>query len=117
MRIKHALTAMLVCAAVTGPALAQEPVDLTRYEELRANDVPTLEMMLTAMYDTVFYAQESIGGPTICATPIPLSGPRLVHMIDSEIVSPTHPDVSVYEADHRLGFILINALKADNACS
>jgi hypothetical protein len=95
---------------------AQDWFDLAKYREMRTNQPDTLELVLGAMYEAVFYAQGSVGTPVICETPIPLSGMRLVALVDEEIANPSNPMRPEYtDADH-LAFVLVNALKTEGAC-
>lgn len=111
----------LVAAALSAlvwslPASAQEWFSLERYEALKQSDRPTLEFVLGAMYESVFYAQGSIGQPVICASPIPIPGPRLIELIDGEIAAPTNPMRPDYSGTDHVAFALLNALKTEGAC-
>ena len=59
------------------------------YRDMHAQDRASLEFVLGAMREAVFYAQHSIGQPVICATPIPIEGAELVEMVDDELAHPT----------------------------
>ena len=48
--------------------------DLATDREMKKSDQGTLGLILTAMRETVFYAQKSIGTSVICASPS--AGPR-----------------------------------------
>ena len=103
----------LVCAAT---ASAQEWFDLRRYGELKGSDRATLEFVLGAMYESVFYAQGSVGTPVICASPQPISGPRLIELMEREIAAPTNPMRPQYADNDYVAFVLMNALKIEGAC-
>lgn len=75
-----------------------------------------MEFVLREMRETVFYAQESVGGSVICATPIPVPGADLNDMIDREIEQPTNPQQPEYQGNDHVAFALMNALKATGAC-
>jgi hypothetical protein len=96
---------------------AQEWFDPARNEELKGSDRPLLEFVLRAMQETVFYAQESIDRPVICATPILIPGADLIDMIDREIEEPTNPQHPEYLGNNHIAFVLMNALKAKCACN
>lgn len=106
----------LALASLSTPLCAQEWFDLARFEELKGSDRPLLEFVLGAMHETVFYAQESIDRPVICATPIPIPGKDLIDMIDSEVKQPTNPQHPEYLGNDHIAFVLMNALKAEGAC-
>lgn len=105
--------AALIWAA---PLSAQEWFDLGRYQELKRSDRATLEFVLGAMYEAVFYAQGSVEKPVVCASPVPIPGPRLIALIDREIEAPTNPMHPEYAANDHVAFVLINALKTEGAC-
>ena len=46
--------------------------DLATYREMKKSDQGTLGLILTAMRETVFYAQKSVGTSVICASPMPI---------------------------------------------
>ena len=83
---------------------------------IQAEDRDSLEFVLGAMREAVFYAQHSIGEPVICATPIPIAGAELVEMVDGELENPTNPDGGVYTDATQVAFVLLTALKQHGAC-
>lgn len=95
---------------------AQEWFDLARYEELKRSDRAQLEFVLGAMQETIFYAQESIGGPVICATPVPIPGAELVALVDRELDEPSNPQHPQYADNDHVAFALVNALKTEGKC-
>jgi len=114
---------LIVFAILAGPAMGQGLFakgqgwfDLARYEELKKSNRPMLEFVLAAMYESIFYAQGSIGRPVICATPIPIAGPRLIELIDQEVQKPTNPMRPTYANNDHVAFVLMNALKTAGAC-
>jgi hypothetical protein len=83
---------------------------------MHAEDRASLEFVLGAMREAVFYTQHSIGQPVICATPIPIPGADLVAMIDDELEHPTNPDGGAYTDETQVAFVLLTALKQHEAC-
>ena len=68
------------------------------------------------MREAVFYAQESVGKPVLCSSPMPIPGDRLIKIFDEEVMTPSNPDKRAYtELDH-VAFILIYALRQQGAC-
>lgn len=107
---------ILIFMGYAPPVLAAEWFDLGEYRKLEKSDRQTLELILGAMYETVFYAQESVGTTVICATPIPQPGERLMRLVAKEIAHPTNALNSEYgDADH-VAFVFMNALKAEGMC-
>lgn len=106
----------LASLTLSAPLHAQDWFDLARYEELRRSDRPQLDFGLGAMQETVFCAQESIGGPVICATPVPIPGADLVALIDREVERPTNPQHPQYSDNDHVAFALVNALKTEGKC-
>jgi hypothetical protein len=86
------------------------------YRDMHAEDRASLEFVLGAMREAVFYAQHSIGQPVICATPIPIAGAELVEMVDEELAQPTNPDGGAYTDTTQVAFVLLTALKQHEAC-
>ncbi len=86
------------------------------YRDMHAEDRASLEFVLGAMREAVFYAQHSIGQPVICVTPIPIEGAELVEMVDGELEHPTNPDGGPYTDAPRVAFVLLTALKLHEAC-
>jgi len=114
---KHGLIGVVLSTLIwAAPVSAQEWFDLGRYQELKRSDRPTLEFVLSAMYESVFYAQGSVGRPVICASPMPIPGPRLIDVIDQEIEKPTNPMRPEYADNDHVAFVLMNALKTEGAC-
>ena len=74
------------------------------------------ETILVAMREAIFYAQSLVGRPVLCATPVPISGVRLMAMTDEEISHPTAPDRHSYEETDSLAFVLMHALRKNGAC-
>jgi hypothetical protein len=87
-----------------------------KYREMHDEDRASLEFTLGAMRETVFFAQHSIGQPVICATPIPIDGPKLVEMVDEELQDPTNPDGGPYTEATQVAFVFLTALKRHEAC-
>jgi hypothetical protein len=106
----------LAIALWSASASAAGWFDLAKYRDLKGTDRPTLEFVLAAMYEAVFYAQESVGRPVICASPVPIPGTRLIELIDVEVASPTNPTHQIYTQSDHVAFVLLNALKAEGAC-
>ena len=82
------------------------------YRDMHAEDRASLEFVLGAMREAVFYAQHSIGQPVICATPIPIEGAELVEMVDDELAHPTE----AYTDATQVAFVLLTAMKLHGAC-
>jgi hypothetical protein len=89
---------------------------LDDYQEMKKGDPQTLELILSSMLATVFYAQESVGKPVICASPALIPGDQLIAIVDEEIEKPTHPQVKDYANNTHVAFILLNALKRAKSC-
>lgn len=98
------------------PSLSPSGFTLSDYRELKARDVQTAQLILQAMREAVFFAQESVGKPVLCVSPMPIPGARLIEMFDEEIAIPSNPDKRAYgDLDH-VAFILIYALRKHGAC-
>jgi hypothetical protein len=97
-------------------SLAPSGFAVSAYEALKAKDRRMAETMLVAMREAIFYAQESVGKPVLCATPVPISGDRLMAMTDEEISHPTAPDRHGYKEIDSLAFVLMHALRKNGAC-
>ncbi len=110
------LTAGLLGCSIAFAAPAAEWFDLAEYRDLKQRDSKLLERVLGAMYESVFYAQESVGQATVCASPLPVPGAQLVALVDYEIAHPTHPQRSSYSDNDHVAFVLVNALKSEGAC-
>ena len=108
--------AVLTAAASPGQAEDGAVFSVGKYREMQAEDRASLEFVLGAMREAVFYAQHSIGQPVVCATPIPIAGARLVEMVDGELEHPTNPDGGIYTDATQVAFVLLTALKQHEAC-
>lgn len=86
------------------------------YQEMKKSDPQTLELILSAMMATVFYAQKSIDRSVICASPALIPGNQLIAIVDQEIEKPTHPQFNEYANNTHVAFVLLNALKRVKAC-
>jgi hypothetical protein len=114
--MRLAVSSLVVCAALIGsPARADTWFTLADYRALRENDATTAELVLKAMRKAVFYAQESVGGPVICASPQPISGPRLAKLLDDEIADPMNARGRAYTDADQVAFVFMHALKAEGA--
>ena len=89
---------------------------LAEYNALKTRDAAVAELVLKAMRETVFYAQESLGGPVICASPVPVSGKSISEMLDAEIESPTNNRRRAYRDEDQVAFVLMHALRKQGAC-
>jgi hypothetical protein len=98
------------------PSLSPSGFTLADYRELKARDTETAQLVLVAMREAVFYAQKSVGKPVLCASPMPIPGPRLVAMFDEEIATPTNPSKRPYDGLDHAAYILMFALRAEGAC-
>lgn len=68
--LKHGLLAAVLFTLIWAvPASAQAWFDLGRYRELKRSDRPTLEFVLSAMYESVFYAQGPSGDRSFALRP------------------------------------------------
>ena len=110
--------ALAVLASDISPIQAEDGTvfSVGTYRDMHAEDRDSLEFVLGAMREAVFYAQHSIGEPVICATPIPIAGADLVEMVDGELENPTNPDGGVYTDATQVAFVLLTALKQHGAC-
>lgn len=114
--MRKLLLSLVLTTCLAAGAGAEDQFTLADYRTLRAEDRPTLELVLVAMYETVFYAQESVGGEVICATPIAVPGDELVSLVDRELKQPTNPDYRNYGDQDQVAFALLNALKTAGRC-
>ena len=108
------LGVLAVSALNINPSHAEDGVmfSVGTYRDMHAEDRATLEFVLGAMREAVFYAQHSIGQPVICATPIPIEGAELVEMVDDELAHPTE----AYTDATQVAFVLLTALKLHEVC-
>ena len=97
-------------------SLSPSGFPVSEYEALKAKDKRMAETILVAMREAIFYAQQSVGKPVLCATPIPISGARLMAITDEEISHPTAPDRHSYNEMDSLAFVLMHALRKNGAC-
>jgi hypothetical protein len=118
---KFGCCALLLVLAVVRPGMtgemSDEPVmDVGRFESMKADNPEGTKLMLSAMADTVFYAQESAGHAAICATPATLPGSKLLQLVDAELAAPSDPANPDYAKTERIALVLVNALKKAGAC-
>jgi len=108
----------VVCGLITSSiaAQAQEAFDLAAYRMMKADEPRRLALVLGAMRETVFYAQESMGKPVLCASPMAIPTPTLIEMIDKELATPSNPRHPRYSDDDHMAFIFVSALKKAVAC-
>ena len=112
----------LIIAAFISMSLSVSPVwadkwfTLDDFQQLKASDIKTAGLVLTAMREAVFYAQSSEGGAVICASPLPISGTRLIEMFEAEIAKPTNLQGYNYKASDQTAFIFVHALKKEKVC-
>jgi hypothetical protein len=104
----------LVMASVS--AQAQEAFDLAAYRAMKSSEPAKLALLLGTMRETVFYAQESLGKPVLCASPKAIPTPALIAMIDTEIAVPSNPLHARYNDNDHMAFIFVGALKQAAAC-
>ncbi len=98
-------------------SLSPSGFPVSAYEALKAKDKRMAETILIAMREAIFYAQGSVGKPVLCATPVPISGDRLMEITDEEIGRPTAPDrQQSYKGIDSLAFVLMHALRKNGAC-
>jgi hypothetical protein len=98
------------------PAHAEDTFTLAAYRQMKKSDTPTLGLVLTAMRETVFYAQSSLGRAAPCATPRPIPVAKLIAIVDREIAAPSHPAIQAYADSHQLAFIFVSAMKQAAYC-
>jgi hypothetical protein len=108
---------VLFCAGIVASAASADTwFTLGDYRDLRSREPATADLILMAMREAVFYGQESVGGPVICATPIPISGERLSALLEEEINNPTNVRGEEYADSDQVAFILMHKLKKEGAC-
>jgi hypothetical protein len=90
--------------------------DLATYREMKQSDKGTLGLILTAMRETVFYAQKSMGTSVVCASPRPIPATELIERVDKEITTPTNPLRHKYEDNDQMAFIFVSAMKNAAYC-
>jgi tRNA A37 threonylcarbamoyladenosine synthetase subunit TsaC/SUA5/YrdC len=95
---------------------SRDSFDLATYREMKKSDPGTLGLILTAMRETVFYAQKSIGTSVICASPKPIPAAELIESVDKEIASPSNPSIRKYPDNEQMAFIFVSALKKSASC-
>jgi hypothetical protein len=109
--------AMLLLPAIgVSAAGAGDTFDLAAYREMKKSDPRTLGLVLTAMRETVFYAQGSIGRPAPCATPRPIPVTKLIDLVEREIAAPTNPAIRAYADNHQVAFVFVSAMKQAAYC-
>jgi len=106
---------LLVISSQAAPA-ADHGFTLDDYRRSEAAAPGDVDLILQAMYQTAIYAQAAIEQPTICFTPIPLSGSNLRGMIGAELANPDNPLGRAYSGEDPVALVLVNALKAENVC-
>ena len=125
-RVVLACGAMLMSVALVPSARAGDATslstrsghafDLATYREMKKSDQDTLGLILTAMRETVFYAQKSMGTSVICASPIPIPVAKLIETVDKEIATPSNPSIRKYADNDQMAFIFVSALKNAAYC-
>ena len=104
--------ALLLAVSWALPIKASEWFDLGEYYHLKAEDEDKLSHLLSAMYETAFYARNVTEGAVICATPRPPSVKELTEVIEGEINRPTNAMKIQYDGASHVAFILVNGLVA-----
>jgi len=97
-------------------ALAGTYFTVADYTVLKSRDIETARLVLQAMREAVFFAQESVGGPVVCASPIPIPGARVMELLDKELGNPTNKSNKAYSQSDQVAFVLLYALKREGAC-
>ncbi len=97
-------------------ARSPDTFDLTTYRQMEKTDRRRLDLILTAMRETVFYAQESMGRSVICASPKPIPPAELIERVDKEIATPSNPAIHKYADNVQLAFIFVSAMKNAAYC-
>ena len=120
-RTKHigrVASVILATWSIVTPSVAEDVqiFDLTALDRMRSTDPSTLELILNAMHDAIFFTEESIDRPVICVSPVPLPLGGLLEAIDAEIAEPTHPNRGNYGPTDRVAFVYLNALKSQQNC-
>jgi hypothetical protein len=103
--------------AISLSVRSSDTFNLATYREMEKNDRRTLGLILTAMRETVFYAQESMGRSVICASPMPIAVTELIERVDREIATPSNPAIQKYADNDQLAFIFISAMKNADYCN
>jgi len=106
----------LIINLAASPAWSDSQFTLSDYQKLKARDLKSVQLILRAMREAVFYAQESEGNTVICASPAQISDNSLVEMFDQEIATPTQADGQKYQANIPAAFIFVHALKNKGVC-
>lgn len=115
--MKQLLSTMLIYLfLLSSSVVAGTSFTLSEYKTLKTRDMATTELVLAAMREAIFYAQESIDDVVLCASPIPISGARLVEMLESEIENPTNKRARAYVDGDSVAFILVHSLKDHGVC-
>lgn len=107
---------MLLANLVVSPAWSDSQFTLSDYQMLKKQDLTTAQLVLRAMREAVFYAQESEGDTVICASPAQITDSALIEMMDQEIARPTNADGLDYQANVQAAFIFVHALKNRGVC-
>ena len=115
--MRKLIFAVLISMSVfVSPAWADKWFTLDDFQQLKANDIKTAGLVLTAMREAVFYAQSSEGGAVICASPLPISETRLIEMFEAEIANPTNIQGRFYDNNVPAAFVFVHALKNEKVC-
>ena len=89
---------------------------LDEYRKLKMIDKSTAQLVLQVMREAIFYGQESIGRPVVCASPMQLEGPDLILLMDQEIANPTNVERRFYDDTDPAAFVFIHALRDKRLC-
>lgn len=115
--MRKAFGVFLVCVSlVATSASAEGRFTLADYKSLKIEDNDTAELVLRAMREAIFYGQESVGEPVVCASPIPIADERLAELLDAELASPTNIRGREYVDGDQVAFVLLHALKKQGSC-
>jgi hypothetical protein len=111
-----ALFILLVALGGNAAPAADHGFTLYEFQEMEMRAPEDLDLVLQGMYQTAVYAQAAIEHPTICFTPVPLSGATLRRMIAAELADPDDALDRSYTGDDHVALVLVNALRAENVC-
>lgn len=117
--MKNTVSALLLfflAFGVSATLAGEHGFTLDESREMEISAPEHLDMILQAMYQTAVYAQAAIEHPTICFTPVPLSGATLRGMMAAELANPDAALGRAYTGDDYVALVLVNALKAENIC-
>lgn len=131
MKMRFNVQSVVACGAILATVIAASSIraenttslparsntfDLATYRQMEKSDPRTLGIILTAMRETIFYTEKSMGRSVICASPMPIPVAELIDRVDKEIAAPSNPAIHQYADNYQLAFIFVSAMKNAAYC-